>query len=51
VKVKSFQLFFIMKQTGMGTGSGLSLSYDILTKDHGGTLTASSREVKAVSLG
>jgi signal transduction histidine kinase len=38
VKEKIFQPFFTTKPTGQGTGLGLSLSYDIVTKGHGGTL-------------
>ena len=44
VKAKIFQPFFTTKPTGEGTGLGLSLSYDIITKGHGGTLTMSSKE-------
>jgi signal transduction histidine kinase len=44
VKAKIFQPFFTTKPTGEGTGLGLSLSYDIVTKGHGGTLTVESRE-------
>ncbi|QMW04773.1 ATP-binding protein [Spirosoma foliorum] len=39
---KIFQPFFTTKPTGEGTGLGLSLSYDIITKGHGGTLTMES---------
>jgi len=42
VKAKIFQPFFTTKPTGEGTGLGLSLSYDIITKAHGGTLTVAS---------
>ena len=37
-KAKVFQPFFTTKPTGQGTGLGLSLAYDIVTKGHGGTL-------------
>ena len=36
VKSKIFQPFFTTKPTGQGTGLGLSLSYDIVTKVHRG---------------
>ena len=44
VKAKIFQPFFTTKPTGEGTGLGLSLSYDIITKGHGGSLLVESNE-------
>ncbi len=43
-KVKIFQPFFNTKPTGQGTGFGLSLAYDIVTKGLGGTLEVESME-------
>ena len=44
IKDKIFQPFFTTRATGEGTGLGLSMSYEIMTKGHGGTLKVKSRE-------
>ena len=41
---KIYQPFFTTKPTGQGTGLGLSLSYDIITKGHNGNLKVESKE-------
>ena len=38
VKARMFDPFFTTKPAGEGTGLGLSLSFDIIIKQHGGTL-------------
>lgn len=46
IKEKIFQPFFTTKPTGQGTGLGLSLAYDIITKGHGGELAVNSIEYR-----
>lgn len=41
---KIFQPFFTIKPTGEGTGLGLSLSYDIITKGHDGEIKVDTVE-------
>jgi signal transduction histidine kinase/uncharacterized protein YxeA len=48
IKDKIFQPFFTTKPTGQGTGLGLSLSYDIVTKGHGGDLIVNNLEAGGV---
>ncbi|MGC1775435.1 MAG: ATP-binding protein, partial [Pseudolabrys sp.] len=38
VKDKMFNPFFTTKPAGEGTGLGLSISYDIVVKQHGGSI-------------
>jgi signal transduction histidine kinase len=46
IREKVFQPFFTTKPTGAGTGLGLSLSYDIIVKGHGGRLELQTEEGK-----
>jgi signal transduction histidine kinase/ligand-binding sensor domain-containing protein len=46
IQNKIFQPFFTTKPTGHGTGLGLSMAYDIITKGHGGTLKVETEEGK-----
>jgi signal transduction histidine kinase len=44
VRDKIFQPFFTTKPAGLGTGLGLSMSYDIITKGHGGEINLTSNQ-------
>lgn len=46
---KIFQPFFTTKPSGKGTGLGLSMSYEIVTKAHGGKLNVENREGEGVT--
>jgi len=46
IREKIMQPFFTTKPTGEGTGLGLSLSYDIIVKGHGGKIDVESKEGK-----
>ena len=41
---KIYQPFFTTKPAGQGTGLGLSLSYDIIIKGHGGEIKVETKE-------
>jgi nitrogen-specific signal transduction histidine kinase len=44
IKDKIMQPFFTTKPTGEGTGLGLSLTYDMVVKGHGGSIQVNSKK-------
>ncbi len=44
IKEKIMQPFFTTKPTGEGTGLGLSLTYDMVVKGHGGSITVNTKD-------
>jgi two-component system NtrC family sensor kinase len=43
IRDRLFQPFFTTKPPGEGTGLGLSMSYDIITQQHGGSISVDSK--------
>jgi signal transduction histidine kinase len=41
-RAKIFDPFFTTKDVGKGTGQGLAIAYDVITRKHGGSLTFST---------
>jgi signal transduction histidine kinase len=46
---KIFQPFYTTKPSGKGTGLGLSMSYEIVTKAHGGELKVENNKDEGVT--
>jgi PAS domain S-box-containing protein len=46
IRDKIFDPFFTTKEVGKGTGQGLAISHDVITKKHDGTLTFETEEGK-----
>ncbi|MCP4117057.1 MAG: PAS domain S-box protein [Desulfobacteraceae bacterium] len=49
IRKRVFEPFYTTKDVGMGTGLGLSVSYFIVTEDHGGTMAVESSPGKGAT--
>ncbi|MCP5047672.1 MAG: hypothetical protein GY940_10905 [bacterium] len=49
IRKRIFEPFFTTKDVGRGTGLGLSVSYFIITENHGGTMTVESSPGKGAT--
>ena len=49
VKERMFENFFTTKPAGQGTGLGMGITYDIITKNHGGRLLVESQPLVGTS--